>query len=206
MLSRREAIAAMAAAAALPLMDACTRDRAEAPATSSRRRCARAARRVAEDLLRRYPESATSLGVDTGARAALRSQLADRSAEGQHASRRRSARTWSGSTRSSGRPLARHAHQPRGRAQRLCDGARRVRAAVRRHHGRRLAQHAVRRDPERRRVSRHSALSGQRSSHRQRRRRRGVSRPAAVATRSSSTASSAACRRRAPPGSCRRRS
>ena len=33
--------------------------------------------------MRFAPESATSLGVDTGARAALRSQLADRSAEGQ---------------------------------------------------------------------------------------------------------------------------
>ena len=39
--------------------------------------------RLAESLLRLSPESATSLGVDTGARAALRSQLTDRSAEGQ---------------------------------------------------------------------------------------------------------------------------
>ena len=38
---------------------------------------------VAESLIRLAPESATSLGIDTGARAALRSQLADRSAEGQ---------------------------------------------------------------------------------------------------------------------------
>ena len=38
---------------------------------------------VADNLLRLLPESATSLGIDTGARAALRSQLADRSAEGQ---------------------------------------------------------------------------------------------------------------------------
>ena len=38
---------------------------------------------VGENYLRFAPESATSLGVDTGARAALRSQLADRSAEGQ---------------------------------------------------------------------------------------------------------------------------
>ena len=37
---------------------------------------------IAEDLLRLFPETATSLGIDTGARAALRSQLADRSAEG----------------------------------------------------------------------------------------------------------------------------
>ena len=38
---------------------------------------------IGENYLRFAPESATSLGVDTGARAALRSQLADRSAEGQ---------------------------------------------------------------------------------------------------------------------------
>jgi uncharacterized protein (DUF885 family) len=39
----------------------------------------------ADHLLRHYPETATSLGVDTGARASLRSRLADRSAAGQKA-------------------------------------------------------------------------------------------------------------------------
>jgi uncharacterized protein (DUF885 family) len=38
---------------------------------------------VADNLLKLQPESATSLGIDTGARAVLRSQLADRSADGQ---------------------------------------------------------------------------------------------------------------------------
>ena len=38
---------------------------------------------LADNLLRLLPESATSLGIDTGARAPLRSQLADRSADGQ---------------------------------------------------------------------------------------------------------------------------
>ena len=38
---------------------------------------------IAENLLRLQPESATSLGIDTGARAALRSQLADRSEPGK---------------------------------------------------------------------------------------------------------------------------
>ena len=38
---------------------------------------------VADNLLRLAPESATSLGIDIGARAALRSQLSDRSAQGQ---------------------------------------------------------------------------------------------------------------------------
>jgi uncharacterized protein (DUF885 family) len=40
---------------------------------------------VAWNLLRHYPETATSLGVDTGAHAALRGRLADRSAAGQDA-------------------------------------------------------------------------------------------------------------------------
>jgi len=38
---------------------------------------------IADSLLRLSPEGATSLGIDTGARAALRSQLADRSEEGK---------------------------------------------------------------------------------------------------------------------------
>ena len=38
---------------------------------------------IADNLLRLGPEGATSLGIDTGARAVLRSQLTDRSAQGQ---------------------------------------------------------------------------------------------------------------------------
>ena len=38
---------------------------------------------VAENLLHLFPEGATSLGIDTGRRAALRSQLFDRSADGR---------------------------------------------------------------------------------------------------------------------------
>jgi uncharacterized protein (DUF885 family) len=38
---------------------------------------------LADELVRLSPESATSLGIDTGARAALRGQLGDRSASGQ---------------------------------------------------------------------------------------------------------------------------
>ena len=45
MLSRREAIAALASTAALPLMAACGRDRAPTPPGNKRGRCARAARR-----------------------------------------------------------------------------------------------------------------------------------------------------------------
>src|SRR5690606_12396827 len=38
---------------------------------------------IAEELLADYPESATSLGIDNGARAALKAKLTDRSARGQ---------------------------------------------------------------------------------------------------------------------------
>jgi uncharacterized protein (DUF885 family) len=40
---------------------------------------------IAEELLAEYPENATSLGIDNGARAALKSKLTDRSAAGQKA-------------------------------------------------------------------------------------------------------------------------
>jgi len=83
--SRREAIAALASTAALPLMSACGRDRpaaALAPGTNEGEALA-LLDGVADNLLRLVPESATSLGIDTGARAALRSQLGDRSADGQ---------------------------------------------------------------------------------------------------------------------------
>ena len=85
MLSRREAIVALASTAALPLMAACGRDRAAtAPAPGTHEGEASALLdAVADNILRLLPESATSLGIDTGARAALRSQLGDRSAEGQ---------------------------------------------------------------------------------------------------------------------------
>src|SRR6185295_10356362 len=40
---------------------------------------------IAEELLADYPESATMLGIDNGARDHLKSRLADRSAAGQEA-------------------------------------------------------------------------------------------------------------------------
>src|SRR5262245_49711324 len=40
---------------------------------------------VAEELMVDYPENASGLGIDTGPRAALKSRLSDRSAEGQQA-------------------------------------------------------------------------------------------------------------------------
>ncbi|HVF15490.1 MAG TPA: DUF885 family protein, partial [Steroidobacteraceae bacterium] len=47
---------------------------------------------IAEELLVDYPESATGLGIDNGARAALKAKLSDRSASGQKAIAARIAR------------------------------------------------------------------------------------------------------------------
>ena len=84
-MNRRELIAALAAAAALPLLPACARSLAGSPASPSPADDAALALldEVGESLLRLFPESATQLGLDTGSRAGLRSQLGDRSAEGR---------------------------------------------------------------------------------------------------------------------------
>ena len=81
--SRREVLAALASAAALPLLPACGPERAPTPNAQNEADALALLDGVADNLLRLFPEQATSLGIDTGARAALRSQLADRSAEGQ---------------------------------------------------------------------------------------------------------------------------
>jgi uncharacterized protein (DUF885 family) len=86
-LNRREAIAALASAAAVPFLNACGGNTSSsAPAAAKPTAEADAAallEQIGESYVRFAPESATSLGIDTGARAALRSQLADRSADGQ---------------------------------------------------------------------------------------------------------------------------
>jgi uncharacterized protein (DUF885 family) len=83
-MTRRDAIAALASTAALPLVSACGYEPASGPAPAASEADARALLDgFGENLIRLAPESATSLGIDTGARAALRSQLLDRSAEGQ---------------------------------------------------------------------------------------------------------------------------
>ena len=83
LLSRREAIAALASTAALPLISACAGNPAPTQSATNEANAVALLDRVADSLLRLSPESATSLGIDTGARAALRSQLADRSSDGQ---------------------------------------------------------------------------------------------------------------------------
>ena len=83
-ISRREALAALAATASLPLLlSACSRESSSMSSDTTDADARALLERLAGRLLRLSPESATSLGVDTGARAALRSQLTDRSAEGQ---------------------------------------------------------------------------------------------------------------------------
>jgi uncharacterized protein (DUF885 family) len=81
--SRREVIAAIVSAATIPLLSACGRSGEPMPTTSNEASALTLLDEVAENLIRLKPEQATSLGIDTGARAALRSALADRSAEGQ---------------------------------------------------------------------------------------------------------------------------
>jgi uncharacterized protein (DUF885 family) len=86
LLNRRVVIAALASTAALPLLAGCNRTPAQAPPAATGNGEAGALRvleEVGENYLRFAPESATSLGIDTGARAALRSELSDRSMEGQ---------------------------------------------------------------------------------------------------------------------------
>ena len=86
-MNRREVIAALASSAAVPLVAACSRESPNSLSTSSSGPTEADALKlldeVGNNLLRLYPESATSLGIDTGARSAFRSQLTDRSAQGQ---------------------------------------------------------------------------------------------------------------------------
>ena len=81
--SRRAIITALASTAALPWLQACT-DQKSASGPGPEDTAARELLdRCAEHLLALFPETATSLGVDTGSRAALRSQLTDRSEAGK---------------------------------------------------------------------------------------------------------------------------
>jgi uncharacterized protein (DUF885 family) len=82
-MTRRTALAALASTAVLPLTS-CRSERGMKPPATNIEGDARALLdELAEHLLRLSPESATSLGIDTGARAPLRAQLSDRSAAGQ---------------------------------------------------------------------------------------------------------------------------
>ena len=82
-LSRRELIAALASTAVLPLLPACMSEQESTPSSGDETRALGLLDECAEHLLALFPESATSLGIDTGNRAALRSQLTDRSEAGK---------------------------------------------------------------------------------------------------------------------------
>ncbi len=80
-LSRREFAAALAASSALAL-PGCANKVLSAPVPGPSNPTEELLDGVAQRLLITSPESATSLGIDTGARAILRSKLGDRSAAG----------------------------------------------------------------------------------------------------------------------------
>ena len=79
-LSRRQAVAALSASAAIPLFGGVFPAFAQTPGDTD---ASALLDSIAENLLRQSPESATSLGIDKGERSALRSQLSDRSGVGQ---------------------------------------------------------------------------------------------------------------------------
>lgn len=81
--TRRELLATLASTAALPVLSACTTSRAPIAAGTSDADALALLDSVGNSLLNLFPELATSLGLDTGARAALRAQSTDRSAAGQ---------------------------------------------------------------------------------------------------------------------------
>jgi uncharacterized protein (DUF885 family) len=78
--TRRETVAALAATAALPVFARATPAFAR-PASAAEAKALLDS--FAENLLQFSPESATSLGIDVGPRAPLRSRLGDRSTAGQ---------------------------------------------------------------------------------------------------------------------------
>ncbi len=82
--SRRQALAALAASAAVPFLPGCSREAgAGADAAEKEVLVTQMLDEIAEHLLQLSPESATSLGIDKDERRALRSRLSDRSAAGQ---------------------------------------------------------------------------------------------------------------------------
>lgn len=84
-LSRRTVMQSSAAAAALLALPSCSRrsDKAAPNVAHSSDRASALLDEITEQILSAYPETASSLGVDTGVRAPLKSKLTDRTAEGQ---------------------------------------------------------------------------------------------------------------------------
>jgi uncharacterized protein (DUF885 family) len=84
-LTRRQTVAALASSVASPFLSGCKFQSTSGVAGGAvgDAEASKLLDSIAENLLRLYPTNATSLGLDTGARANLRSQLSDRSAAGQ---------------------------------------------------------------------------------------------------------------------------
>jgi uncharacterized protein (DUF885 family) len=78
--TRRETVAALGASVALPLIAKAT-PAFGAPLTDAQANALLAS--IGDNFLQLNPENATSLGIDTGARAWMRSKLADHSTEGE---------------------------------------------------------------------------------------------------------------------------
>jgi uncharacterized protein (DUF885 family) len=81
--SRRQALGALSAGVATVALPGTARAFVQGSAPASEARVVALLDSIGENLLKLYPESATSLGVDEKQRAALRSQLRDRSHAGQ---------------------------------------------------------------------------------------------------------------------------
>ncbi|MEW6577005.1 MAG: DUF885 domain-containing protein [Pseudomonadota bacterium] len=89
-ISRRQTIVALGTGAAALALGGCARTgtaiaSAPSPQSALAERANTLLGSIADNLLTHSPEGATSLGIDTGARAAMRGKLADRSASGQKA-------------------------------------------------------------------------------------------------------------------------
>jgi uncharacterized protein (DUF885 family) len=83
-MNRREVISVLLSTATIPLMSACAQNHDAATTGSSGDADAqRVLNDVGENLLKAFPEVATQLGLDTGARAGLRSELQNRSTNGR---------------------------------------------------------------------------------------------------------------------------
>ena len=82
-LTRRRVLATLSAGVATAALPGCARTLAGPRPIATEAGAVALLDSIAENLLALQPESATSLGLDTGARAALRSRLTDRSPAGQ---------------------------------------------------------------------------------------------------------------------------
>jgi uncharacterized protein (DUF885 family) len=82
--SRREALSALAATAAFTVLPGCKVQSGKPGAAAGDADASKVLDSIGENLLRFSPEGATSLGLDTGARASLRTQMGDRSVAGIH--------------------------------------------------------------------------------------------------------------------------